>query len=321
MKLYILFFLFINFILFVGCGNNNNLRSIEASGTIETINITLSSKTAGEIKKIYFIEGQTVSPNDTLLEINSEIIELQLQQAIASKDIAEAQLEIMKAGSRKEDVKQAEEFFSQTEINFLLVQKDYERNKNLFKNKTITQKQFDEITAKYNLSQSQFNSAKENLSKVKKIFRDEELAQAESNLKKAISAVELLKKNLKDCFITSPIKGVVVKKFFEQDETVSPMASLIKVSDLSVVNLIIYISEIEIGKIKYGQTAEINVDAFPNKLYKGKIVFISPEAEFTPKNIQTKEERTKLVFAVKIEIQNTNYELKAGMPADVKIYF
>lgn len=92
-----------------------------------------------------------------------------------------------------------------------------------------------------------------------------------------------------------------------------------KVSDLDVVELVIYVSEVELGLVKLGQKAEVTIDTYKDKIYDGKVTYISPEAEFTPKNIQTKDERTKLVFAVKIEIPNKDYDLKPGMPADAKV--
>jgi len=99
------------------------------------------------------------------------------------------------------------------------------------------------------------------------------------------------------------------------------MSNLCKISDLTNVELYIYVTELELGKVKLGQKAEVTVDAFKDKKFEGKVTFISPAAEFTPKNIQTKDERTKLVFAVKIEIPNPNYELKSGLPADARIYY
>ena len=99
----------------------------------------------------------------------------------------------------------------------------------------------------------------------------------------------------------------------------SMMTSLFKVSDLSSVDLVVYVSEEDLGKVQLGQTANIKTDTYKDKTYEGKVIYISPEAEFTPKNIQTKDERTKLVFAVKIKIPNPNYELKAGMPGDAEI--
>jgi len=175
------------------------------------------------------------------------------------------------------------------------------------------------MTARYKISSTQFSAAKENFEKVKKLFRPEEIEQARAGLKKAQASVGLLEKNIRDSYLISPMNGFVVKKFVEAGETVSPMSSLVKISNLSSVNLIIYISEVDLGKIKLGQKAEITIDTYPDKKYEGKVTFISPEAEFTPKNIQTKDERTKLVFAVKIEIPNKNFELKPGMPADASI--
>lgn len=99
----------------------------------------------------------------------------------------------------------------------------------------------------------------------------------------------------------------------------SMLSNLFKISDLSKVELVIYVSEEDLGKVKLGQTADISTDTYKDKSYEGKVKYISPEAEFTPKNIQTKDERTKLVFAVKIEIPNPNFELKAGMPADAVV--
>jgi len=98
------------------------------------------------------------------------------------------------------------------------------------------------------------------------------------------------------------------------------MSSLFKVSDLATVDLVIYVSEVELGKIKLGQKAEVTIDTYPDRKYEGKVTYISPEAEFTPKNVQTKDERTKLVFAVKISVDNKNFDLKPGMPADAKVY-
>ena len=119
--------------------------------------------------------------------------------------------------------------------------------------------------------------------------------------------------------MTSPSSGFITKKFLEEGETVGMMSSLFQVADLNSVELVIYVSETELGKVQLGQTAKISVDTFPDKSFDGKVTYISPEAEFTPKNIQTQEERTKLVYAVKIKVDNPDFELKDGMPADASI--
>lgn len=306
-------------ILTYGCGNNDQPNSIEASGTIESKDVIVSAKTAGEILMINFEEGDKISEGDTVLIIDHEMLDIQLLQAVAIKNAAEAQLNLMIKGARNEDIAQAEQNLNQAKINLETAEKDKMRMQNLYDSHSITQKQLEDAVARYELMSAQLKAAQENYSKVKNIFRPEEINQAKANLDKAIAGVELLKKNIRDCYVTSPIDGIIIKTFVQKGETVSPMSSLFKVSDLENIELEIYVSEEELGYVKLGQRAEISVDTFKDKVFEGKVIYISPEAEFTPKNIQTKDERTKLVFAVKISISNKDYDLKSGMPADAVI--
>jgi HlyD family secretion protein len=302
--------------LFIGCNNNSDNEIIEASGNIEAINITVSAKVSGEIIQILKDEGTQVIKGDTVLIIDPETLELKLAEANATREYAEAQYNLLLKGSRKEDVNQAEENLNQAQISLELAEKDKERMVNLYKSKSITKKQYDDAVANYQIALARFNSAKENFNKIKNLARPEELIQAEANLKRQEANLQLIQKSLNDCYVTSPTNGFIVKKFVEPGETTGMMSSLFQVSDLTKVELVIYIPETQLGKIKLGQTADVYVDTYPEKPYEGKVIYISPEAEFTPKNIQTQEERTKLVFAVKVQIPNPDFELKSGMPAD-----
>jgi HlyD family secretion protein len=279
----------------------------------------ISSRTSGNIQTINFSEGEKVNSGDTIIIIDNELLTIQLSQSIAAKDAAEAQLNLMLKGAREEDIIQAEQNLNQAKINFETAERDKVRMQNLYGSRSITQKQYEDAVARYDLMNAQHKAARENFNKVKKIFRQEEIDQAKANLNKAIAGVDLLKKNIRDSYVTSPINGFLVKTFVERGETVSPMSSLFKVSDLDIVELVIYVSTEELASVKLGQTAEVTIDAFKDKIYEGRVTYISPETEFTPKNIQTKDERTKLVFAVKITIPNKDYDLKAGMPADATI--
>jgi len=226
---------------------------------------------------------------------------------------------MMMKGARSEDILQAEQNLNQAKINYESALRDKNRLDKLFSSRSITQKQFEDAEARFDLMSAQLKTAQENFNKVKKIFRQEEIRQAKANYEKVAAGVELIKKNIRDCYVTAPIDGFIVKTFVETGEMVSPMSSLVKISELDRVELEIYVSTEELAFVKLNQSADISIDAFKNKTYRGKVVYISPEAEFTPKNIQTKDERTKLVFAVKIKIANPNYELKSGMPADAVI--
>lgn len=319
MKATLIFLTLTATLFLISCSSNDEKTFIQASGTIESTNIIVSSRTAGNIQTLNFSEGAKVNAGDTILIIDHELLDIQLRQAIASKDVTDAQLRLMLSGARKEDINQAEQNFNQAKINYETAEKDKQRMQNLYDSHSITQKQYEDASARYELMNAQYKAAQDNYNKVKKIFRPEEIDQAKGNLNKSIAGVDLLKKNIRDSYVLSPINGFLVKTFIENGETVTPMSSLFKVSDLDVVELVIYVSEVELGLVKLGQKAEVTIDTYKDKVYEGKVTYISPEAEFTPKNIQTKDERTKLVFAVKIEIPNKNYDLKPGMPADANV--
>ena len=304
----------------IGCGNGNDKNSIEASGDIEATDVIVGAKVGGQIEKLNFIEGQKVKKGDTLLVLDSETSRIHLEGAIASRKLTEAQLQLLRNGARKEDIKQAEAALNSAKANYELAKSDKERFDKLFETKTISETQHENYVNRYLVALQQYNAAKENYEKMNHFTRPEEIKQAEAKLNQAIANEDLIKKNIRDSYVTAPRSGFVVEKYFEAGETVSPLSSLLKLSDLSVVKLKIYVSEEELGLVKLGQKADVTVDAYSNKKFEGRVIYISPEAEFTPKNIQTQDERTKLVFAVKIEINNPDFDLKPGMPADAVVH-
>lgn len=304
-------------LLYACSGNNKNV--IEASGTIEATNVTVAAKVSGQIKKIFVDEGNRVNAGDTLVIIDHDLLAIQLRQAEAGVDAAKAQLELLKQGARTEDVVQAEVGLEQAKANFELAKTTKERNEKLFQSNSISKQQWDDISTKFDIAGAQLSAANENYKKIKNLARPEEIKQARANLNRQIAAADLLRKNIGDSYATAPIGGIVVKKFIEAGESAAPLSSLVMLSDLSYVDLVIYVSETDLGKVKLGQEASVSVDSFPGKTFTGKVIYISPTAEFTPKNIQTKDERIKLVFAVKIHIPNPNLELKDGVPADAVV--
>ena len=308
------------FLLFlVACNSGNSGDVIEESGTIESTNIILSAQSSGQIEKVFFDEGDLVKAGDTILIIDHEIFEIKLLQAVAQEKGAKAKLDLAVTGARDEDIALAKEHLVQARSNYEVAKSDLARMEKLYNEKVITKKQFEDIESKYTISKSRLNAAEENLLKVQNISRPEEIIQIRSNHENAKANVALIEKQIKDSHIISPINGFIVENYMELGELVNMGTALIKISDLSRVELTVYVNEENLGKVKLGQTAEVTTDSFKDKSYEGKVIFISPEAEFTPKNIQTKDERTKLVFAVKIEILNPDFELKSGMPADAKI--
>lgn len=291
---------------------------IEASGIIEAIEVEISNKVAGQIKKMYYEEGQFVKKNDLLAEIDCEDYELQMMQAQSNLQALQAQYTLILKGARSEDINEILANKTQAEANYNNAKINYERLKRLLERNIISKKVVEDAETKLQIAEAQLKQANEAVKKIKKISREEEIAMAKAKLENFKWALESARKKVKDCKIFSPINGIVLKKIYEEGEYAIPSSILYVLSDLKKVRIIIYLREEEIFKIKYGQEASIKIDGYKDRVFKGRVSFISQEAEFTPKNIQTKDERVKLVFAVKILVDNPEIILKPGLPADVK---
>lgn len=303
----------------LACSNSDNGKPIEATGTLESKYVTLSSRTTGEIKMLSLEEGDRVKAGDTLVVIDPENAAIQVKNTQAALELAQAQYQLLLNGARKEDILMAESQVNQAKISFDNAKIDKDRYERLYAASTVTKRQLEDMQERYDLAVQQLKSAEENDKKMKHYARPEELQQAKARVDQAAASVEAARKQLRDAYIVSPINGTIVKKYVERGESVSMLSNLLKVTDQSLMELMLYVSETELARVKLGADVDVSIDSFKGKVYKGKVVFISPDAEFTPKNIQTKDERTKLVFGVKVDIQNPGFELKAGLPADAVI--
>ncbi len=318
MNRFIFGILFIFLFLSISCSKKDN-SYLKLSGIIEGKEVEISSKIAGRIKDIYFNEGDRVRENDLVVVIDCSDFEIQKRQIDAMVESASANLRLLEKGPRMEDIRMAEETFKQAEANLRNAERDWNRAKRLFEEKSITEKQWEDARTKYELALAQFKQSEENLKKTKKGAREEEIELARAKLKEAIAVLEAVEKRIKDCEIFSPSNGIVSVKLKERGEIVNIGNPILKIIDTEKVFLHVYIPEKEIGLVKIGELAEIRIDSFPERKFNGKIVYISPEAEFTPKQIQTEDERTKLVFKIKIELENKDGIFKPGMPADAFI--
>ena len=311
---YIKNILILSFLVLVACSGQG--KKIYATGTIEATEVNVSSKVNGEIKEFFVEEGSQVKSGDRLLQIDPSDWEIQLNQTQAGVDVASAQLRLLTAGTRKEDLSGAEEAMKQAKANYESADTDAKRMRELFKTKSITDKQKDDAETRYTVAWTTLQQAEQNYHKLKEGARIEDLDAARARVKQAEALRDAAQKKVNDCKIIAPISGTVTHQLIEKGEFVNVGSQLVTISELSKVKLNIYLTEKEIGRIQLNQSAEIKIDAFQDKTFLGKVVYISPSAEFTPKNIQTKDDRVKLVFAVKVEIDNSEGALKPGLPAD-----
>jgi HlyD family secretion protein len=291
-------------IILNGCGKSDGII-ITSTGTIEATDVIISAQAGGIVQHLYKEEGATVQTGDTLLVINDVDWRFQYDQAAAGYAMAEAQYRLAVNGSRTEDVAQAE-------ANYKNAESDRKRMEELWQTKSVAEKQLDDARTRAVV-------AKQTLEKLKRGSRLEEVDLARARRDQAKALMASLQKKIEDCIVRAPMNSIVTKRFVEAGELVGSGAALIRLDDLSNMNITIYVSETELPKVVLGQKATVQVDAFPNRMFEGRVVYISQVAEFTPKNIQTKDERTKLVFGVKVKVPNTDGTLKAGIPVDVTL--
>jgi HlyD family secretion protein len=293
-------------VFLAGCSGNNR-DIIEASGTIEGTDINIGAEVGGRVRELRVDEGSRVTAGDTLLVIDDTEYQIQLRQALANLASFDSGYRLAASGSRTEDVVQARALFENADA-------DYKRMKTLLASQTITQKQYDDAYAR-------FIAAEQTYRKLRTGLRPEEIEGTRVRRDLAAAQADLLRKKVRDCRIVSPSGGTVTLRGVEPGELVTPGMTVLRLTYLDRVKLTIYANETELGRLNLGQPAKVSIDAFgEGRQFDGKVTYISPVAEFTPKNVQTKEERTKLVFGVKIEVENADHALKPGLPADARIF-
>lgn len=307
------------FALVPACRRNGPSDIIAATGTIEAVEVRIASKILGEVKEIRVEEGARVKRGEVLALVEHDSLDLQLKQAEAALDLAQAQADLVRKGARAEDIRQAEAALKQAVAGLEVARKDAERMRELALKGSATVKQRDDAEARLTVAQAQHGQALEMLKKVRTISRPEEIRAADARLAQAEAAADLLRRTILDCTVAAPADGVITRRLAEPGEYVIPGGGLLVLSRLDSVHVMIYLTTAEVGHVRLGDAAEVRIDAFPDRPFPGQVTYISPEAEFTPKNVQTKDDRVKLVFGVKVEIPNPDGHLKPGLPCDAAI--
>lgn len=285
---------FIFFILFfiISCDGNNDKS--DAYGVFEADETTISAEATGKILELNIDEGQNLYKNFLAGIIDTADLVLKKEEIIANKKLIE---------SKFDEILSNINIFEQQKKNFIVEKNRLEK---MFKDDAATQKQLDDINGKIDLIDKQIESVNTQKNSVACQIQiiDEKIKQ--------------IKRNIKKCYIYNPVKGCVLSKYINKNEIVTIGRPIYKISDLKKMTLKVYVSGAQMANIKIGQKAEVFVDKNKNENRKlsGIVSWISPKAEFTPKIIQTKEERVNMVYAVKLIVNNDGY-LKIGMPAEV----
>jgi HlyD family secretion protein len=291
------------YLLFRNSGDGDLLA---ASGTVEATEAGLGFQVPGRIQAVGPHEGDRVRAGDTLAALDRTELNARLAQA-------RALLAELEAGARSEELAQAREAAGAAEDRLADAQRDFERVQRLFQGGAVSQEALDKATLALDVARSQRDQAEQQLRLVETGPRKERIAAQRAAVAQAEAA-------LANAVIIAPFDGVVSVRDREPGETVGTGAPVVTLMNLSDRWVRIYIREDRIGAARLGQAATITTDTYPDRRYQGSVSFISSEAEFTPRNVQTAEERVKLVYAVKVRLTgDPSNDLKPGMPADVRL--
>ena len=302
----------------ISCGEKPG-DGVEASGIIETTDVTISSRAAGNIVAMKVREGDNVRAGDTLFVVDDTDLRLQKAQLLAGVDIAKYQYDLVRNGARAEDIAQAEEGMRQAKISLDNSDDDVRRYRELLDVGSISEKDYRNIETRRDVARRQYNAARLAYEKLRNGSRTEDLSAARAREEQAVAQAAIIDKKIADCVVLSPVDGVITRKGVEEGEFVNTGTGVLTVTDDDLVKLKIYVAEDELGKVKLGAPAELKIDTYDDRRYTGKVTYISPTAEFTPKNVQTRDDRVKLVFEVHIEAPNRNGDLKAGITAEARV--
>jgi len=289
------------------------------SGVIEAVEVKIGTKIGGEITELLVEEGDQVAKGQVIARVESTELQIQLEGVQAAFERSQALLEDLKRGLRPEEIEQFEKIVQLKEANLERASIDYDRKARLAEQKAVPIHDADIARTVKEAAQKDLETAQEQVRIAKLGSRQDQINAARWALRQAETQVAQLQKKIADTEVISPLSGRVSVKNMEQGEIARAGSTIVTLVDLDRPWVRVFVPEHKLGRVRLGMTAEILSDSFPDKVYKGIIRHIATDAEFTPKNVQTQEERVKLVYAVKVYVDNPNQELKPGQPVDARI--
>jgi HlyD family secretion protein len=289
---------------------------ILATGTIEATTVDLNVKSAGTIKTLSLQEGQIVKKDQLLAEISRSDLTAQRERDALGVLVAEAKLADLGSGARGQEIKEAIANLNIAQINLDKSSIDLDRTEKLAKEGALPQQDLDQAWVNFNLKKSLLEVAQSKLSLLQAGNRPSQISGAAAEVERAKAILKATESMLEDMNIYSPIDGTILSKNYEPGEYVQMGVALATIADLSKLWIKVYIPTDDLPSVQLGQKVHFNVSGDKTS-FIGTVSHISSKGEFTPKTIQTKQERTNVVFAVKISVDDENSILKPGMPADV----
>ena len=313
------------------CGSRAAEGPGRASGYVEATDVRVAPQVGGRLIEVAVAEGDRVAAGALLARLDTADTEIALRRAEADRDQAVAALKLLQAGSRPEDIRQAraqaesaQADVQAAESELQAASADLQRFDALLQSNSGSRKQRDDAATRRDVAAAHVNAARERaraategVARLRAGARPEEIAGARARVAAADAQIAALQKNMADAVLTSPVAGIVTAKLADAGETLAPRSPVAAITDLDHAWANVYVDEPVVPRLRLGQPVTLVTDA--GQRLQGKITFISPKAEFTPRNVQTAAERSKLVYRIKVSVDNRDGVLKPGMPVEAEL--
>ena len=313
------------------CDREEPSNALRVSGHVEATEVQISADVGGRLLELRVAEGDRVAAGDIIARLETRDTELQIARLRAERAAADAQLRFVQRGARLEDVRQAEAQVdaagaeaAAAAADLQAAQTDLARFEGLLAANAGSQKQRDDARARVEIARERERGARDRaraagevVARLRAGATREEIDAARARVAAADAQMAVLEEARADATVTAPASGVVTQTLVDAGEVVAPRMPLVVVTDLDHAWANLFVPEPAMPRIVLGQPAVVMTDA-GNRI-EGKVTYLSPQAEFTPRNVQTADERSKLVYRIKVSVDNTQGILKSGMPVDAEL--
>ncbi|HET9480376.1 MAG TPA: HlyD family efflux transporter periplasmic adaptor subunit [Candidatus Polarisedimenticolia bacterium] len=289
------------------------------SGTIEAVEVDIVAEVSGRILTHPVDQGDTVEPGDIIATIDPEPYRIALEETRASLEQARAGLTQAAAGYRPEDIEVAAREVEEARAQVVLAEAQVARAEELFREQVVQEESLDTARRDRNVARARLQAAEARHALLRKGYRSEEKDQAGAEVRRLEAMLEQRELDLERTTLRSPVKGTVTEKLQEPGEYARPGSPIVAVADLMNLYTWVYLGEAELPRVKVGDEVAVRIDGAPGRDFPGRVVYISTQAEFTPRNVQTRDDRVQLVYGVKVAVPNPDGTLKVGIPADVAL--
>lgn len=300
------------------CYQSRQERALTLYGNVDIRTVNLSFRVGGRLASLNVDEGDAIQAGQTLGEIDKAPYQNALLQAQANVTTAQAKYDLATAGYRDEEIAQAVAAVNQARAAYDYAQNYYQRQQGLWKSRVISANDLENARSARDQAQATLKSAQDKLSQYRTGNRPQEIEQAKAGLEQAQAALAQAQLDLHDTTLVAPSAGTILTRAVEPGSMLNAGSTVFTLSLTRPVWVRAYVDEINLQQAQPGQDVLLYTDGRPNKPYHGKIGFVSPTAEFTPKTVQTPDLRTDLVYRLRIIVTDADNSLRQGMPVTVR---